>query len=355
MIRRLKKEVLKELPPKYRQVIEIPPNGNSAIVARERARMAEIEARLEDLKVAVELAKISDDPKAYADAVKNLRSAVMVSFDEMSRVRHETALAKVPDVVTFLKDAVSNHKVVVFAHHRDVIEQIKDAFGDAAVILYGGMSEKVKNENIDKFQNDDNVKLFVGSIKAAGVAITLTAASHVVFAELDWVPGNMTQAEDRCHRIGQTDNVLVQHLVLEGSLDAHMAYKLVEKQEVIDKALDEDIEIKKVKYFVTPGADAATKNTPKSKIEKIAEKMTDEQRAAAHMGLKMIAGMCDGARELDGMGFNKIDTKIGKSLAANETLSPKQAAFAKILVTKYQRQLPESLVESIGIEYQYKK
>ena len=347
MIRRLKKDVLKELPPKYRQVIEIPANGNSKIVARERERMAEIESRLEDLKIAVEMAKISDDPKAFAEAVKNLRSAVMVSFEEMSRVRHETALAKVPDIVAFLSDAISNHKVVCFAHHRDVIEKIEAAFPDNSVKLYGGMSEKDKNASIEKFQNDDNIRLFIGSIKAAGVAITLTAATHVVFAELDWVPGNMTQAEDRCHRIGQTDNVLVQHLVLEGSLDAHMAYKLVEKQEIIDKALDEDIEIKKIKYFVTPGDDASTKNVSKSKIEKIAESMSNEQRAAAHLGLKMLAGMCDGARELDGVGFNKIDTKIGKSLAGNETLTPKQAAFAKILVTKYHRQLPENLIETL--------
>jgi SWI/SNF-related matrix-associated actin-dependent regulator 1 of chromatin subfamily A len=60
----------------------------------------------------------------------------------------------------------------------------------------------------------------------------------VVFAELDWVPGNMSQAEDRCHRIGQTDSVLVQHLVVDKSLDARIAEALVVKQKVLDKALD---------------------------------------------------------------------------------------------------------------------
>jgi len=68
--------------------------------------------------------------------------------------------------------------------------------------------------------------------------LTLTAASNVVFAELDWVPANMTQAEDRCHRIGQKNAVLVQHLVLDGSLDARMAKVVVKKQKIVNQALD---------------------------------------------------------------------------------------------------------------------
>jgi SNF2 family DNA or RNA helicase len=69
--------------------------------------------------------------------------------------------------------------------------------------------------------------------------LTLTAASHVVFAELDWVPGNVSQAEDRLHRIGQRDSVLVQHLVFDDSVDSRMAHVIVEKQAVIDQALDD--------------------------------------------------------------------------------------------------------------------
>ena len=68
----------------------------------------------------------------------------------------------------------------------------------------------------------------------------LTAASHVMFAELDWVPGKLAQKEDRAHRIGQKDSVLCSYLVLEGSLDAHMAKVNVEKMKVIDAALDRD-------------------------------------------------------------------------------------------------------------------
>jgi len=87
-----------------------------------------------------------------------------------------------------------------------------------------------------RFQNDADCMLFIGS-SAAGVGLTLTASSHVVMAELDWTPAIVSQKEDRCHRDGQKDSVLVQHIVLQGSIDAMMAHKIVAKQAVIDAAL----------------------------------------------------------------------------------------------------------------------
>ena len=127
---------------------------------------------------------------------------------------------------------------MLFAHHHDVIEQIIAPFGDAAVKLTGEDTAVERQAAVDRFQTDPGCTLFVGSITAAGLGLTLTASSHVVFAELDWVPGNMRQAEDRCHRIGQRDSVLVQYIVMEGSLDAQIAQQLVEKEEIIEQALD---------------------------------------------------------------------------------------------------------------------
>ena len=70
------------------------------------------------------------------------------------------------------------------------------------------------------------------------MGITLTASAHVIFAEIDWVPGNLSQAEDRCHRIGQSDSVLVQHLVVDGTIDAMIAGAVTRKQAVIAAAID---------------------------------------------------------------------------------------------------------------------
>ena len=61
----------------------------------------------------------------------------------------------------------------------------------------------------------------------------------MIFVELDWVPGNVTQAEDRCHRIGQREHVLIQHLVVDGSMDANLVKMIIDKQKVADAAMDD--------------------------------------------------------------------------------------------------------------------
>ena len=100
----------------------------------------------------------------------------------------------------------------------------------------GGHDRKLA---VDQFQTDKKTRVLIGNVQAAGVGLNLTRASSVAFAELPWQPGAVMQAEDRCHRIGQTDSVLVQHLVIDGSLDQKMADILVRKQDIIDAALDD--------------------------------------------------------------------------------------------------------------------
>lgn len=208
MIRRLKSDVLKELPPKRRQIIEL--SG-----------------------------KVPQSELDYLAAVKKLQNPGQIAFEAMARVRHEDALAKLPACIDFIKDALEeSEKIVVFAWHRDVIQRLKTEVGVNGVVVTGDTPLNVRQAMVHTFQNDPNCRLFIGNIQAAGVGITLTAASHVIFVELDWTPGVVSQAEDRCHRIGQRDYVLVQHLVLSGSIDAKMAKLLVAKQEVLDKALD---------------------------------------------------------------------------------------------------------------------
>src|SRR5690606_2422954 len=143
---------------------------------------------------------------------------------------------------------------------------------------------------------------FVGTIRAAGVGLTLTAASVVVFAELDWTPGAVTQAEDRVHRIGQDRSVLVQHIVIDGSIDAKIAKVLLEKQNVIDRALSakslEDVEEtghetqtpvqEQEKAEQTSGF---TRQTIKSISEHEYAAMTTERITAIHSALRLLAGL----------------------------------------------------------------
>src|SRR5439155_1581888 len=112
-------------------------------------------------------------------------------------------------VIEHLRDLLEEKgKVIVFAHHHEVVDALMEEFGNEAVKVDGRVTKpETRQAAVDRFQTDPTCKVFVGSIMAAGVAITLTAADTVVFAELDWVPGNVSQAEDRAHRIGQLSTV----------------------------------------------------------------------------------------------------------------------------------------------------
>ncbi len=358
--------MLTELPDKVRQVIELPQNGNAKRIQDEWDKWAEYKEDIEQLRAAVEKAKEQNDKDSYKKAVRALNSELMVAFSDMARVRHETAVAKIPSVIAHLQDAVdSSNKVVTFAHHHDVVTAIKEHFAEEAVVVDGRVSQKKRQERIDEFQSNEKCKLFIGSITAAGVGITLTAASHVVFAELDWVPGNVSQAEDRLHRIGQAESVLVQHLVFADSLDAYMANMIVDKQEVIDKALDEKAKAPQLpEQKVVTDANGGRKTAGKrgdlkdfygagkhndDDYKKDLKEISYVQYRAIQTCLRLLAARCDGAVTWDGAGFNKFDTNFGKSLAAQESWSTKQTKAAKKVVNKYRGQLPEHLLTKCGI------
>jgi hypothetical protein len=235
--------------------------------------------------------------------------------------------------------------------HHDVAHALAEHFGDACVVLTGETAQGARMAAVDAFQTNPRKTLFVGSIKAAGVAITLTASSLVVFAELDVVPGNMTQAEDRAHRRGQSESVLIQHLVLDGSYDQRAAEILVEKQRNLDAALDNQERLPDVEPIIVPPADkagpAAVRSVTQAQVAEEAAKIAPEVVAAVHAALRALAGVCDGAFALDGAGFNRLDTNVGKSLAGAARLTAKQAALGRKIVLKYHRQLPQDLLAII--------
>lgn len=226
MIRRLKKDVLKELPAKTRQLVLIDPAAFADVLRAEREAIA---------AKAKELAALR-----HENAVQKLNTWRGAALTEISRIRHETAVKKIPAVVEHLYDLFDNFsKVVVFCHHHDVIDGIKEALPPPGWVVLDGREQPAARQNaVDRFQTDPTVRLFIGSIRAAGLGITLTAANVVCFAELDWTPAAMVQAEDRLHRIGQEDKVLVQHLVIDGSIDQRMSEILISKAEMIDRILD---------------------------------------------------------------------------------------------------------------------
>ncbi len=239
MIRRLKADVLTELPAKTRQIVVVDSAeaaGDAKLLAFMRSTLGPAAAA----KARMDAAR-AGGAEAYRAAVDALHSELRISFTEFSAERAKLAAKKVPYVVEHVSDCLEDgdNKIVVFAHHADAIDAIMAGLARFnPVRVTGRDTMEDRQAAVDRFQTDPTCRVFVGNIQAAGVGLTLTAASHVVFAELDWVPGNVSQAEDRVHRIGQRDNVLVQYLVFDGTMDALLAETLVAKLDVIAGALD---------------------------------------------------------------------------------------------------------------------
>lgn len=329
MIRRTKEEALPELPPVFHQVVELPQDATLRKLIKEENKVWEDKADvIAELRAAVELARVSESKDDYHVAVKSLQKGMNESFADMARVRQEIAIAKTPYLLEHLKEL--DKKVVVFFHHKEVGRQLLEALGDGAVILVGDTKLEDRQEAVDRFQNDPKVKYFLGSITAAGVGITLTASSHVVFHELDYRPAMINQAWSRCQRIGQKDNVLVQYFLVEGSLDAKMANDIVSKQEIIDRILDDEVEI--------PSAPDAPVSPTNKELE--TEVVPEAEKQELLSKLRILAALDqDFAQAANNMGFNKADSRIGHSLASQNFLSNKQAVLARRICHKYRRQL----------------
>lgn len=210
MIRRLKADVLKDLPPKRRQIIELGRAKYEKVLAEEqkvRASYDKMVAETDKLDKNLQQAIKNGDAANVARYRQKLStidgSTEGIGYGEIAKVRHATALAKVPECCKFISQLLEEKdKVVVFAHHRDVIEAIADNFKKESVVLYGGMGSAEKDNAVQKFLHNKRCRVFVVSITAGGVGLTLTAADTVVFCELDYSPSNNTQAEDRCFVAG---------------------------------------------------------------------------------------------------------------------------------------------------------
>ena len=221
MIRRTKKQVLAELPDKRRQTILIPIDNRR-----------EYDTAESDFLTWIAEQKGAD----AADRVSHVEELAKIEVLRQIAVRGKTKQA-----IDWIKNFLSTgEKLVVFATHRETINALMTAFGEGTVKIDGGVSSEKRQAAVDAFQNDPETRLFVGNIKAAGVGITLTAASDVVFLELDWTPALMEQAEDRLHRISQKNAVNCYYLLAEKTVDASIAAMLERKRDVIDRITEDE-------------------------------------------------------------------------------------------------------------------
>lgn len=360
MVRRLKKNVLSELPDKVRQIIELPPTAELKRKLDEQTRIWTLhDDTIAQLKAKKMMAEVNEDLEEFRDIARDLKAGISVCFSDMSRIRAQIALLKAPYVIQHLKDTLNDtHKLVVMCYHRALLAEMMKSLakgGFPAVTLHGGITDKeARQKAVDQFQEDQNIRVFVGTIKAAGVGITLHASSTVTFAEQDWTPGVMEQAEDRLHRIGQENSVLVQHLVMEDSLDSTMIKRHISKSVDIEAALDTQCAIPMVDGSDEAPPDyieAEVKQKNRSKHREVGETMSADQIDAAMGALRYVAAMdTDRASVANSMGFSKVDSFIGNDLAARTEVSVGQAGLARHLAHKYRRQIPEKYLRVLNID-----
>jgi SWI/SNF-related matrix-associated actin-dependent regulator 1 of chromatin subfamily A len=229
MVRRRKVDVLKELPSKTRCVVplELPDYG-------------EYNRALEDF-----LGWLGERKPDRLSSAERAERLVRVGY--LLRLAGEE---KLPLTIQwadgFLKEC--DRKLVIFAVHKEVISKLRKHFGKGCVVVDGSTSLKNRRAAVDAFQGSRGCRVFIGNIKAAGKGLTLTAASDVAFAELDWTPGAHLQAEDRAHRIGSKEAVFIHYLVAKGTIEEHLVELLQSKQGTLSAVLDggsrgEDLDI----------------------------------------------------------------------------------------------------------------
>ena len=225
MIRREKAKVLPQLPDKTRVDLYV-----------------EISNAPEYNLAAADLAEYLRQYKECSDweIRRKMRMEALVRF---MTLRSLATIGKIPQAVDFIRTFLdSGKKLIVFCSLHDIVDELKKAF-PKSVTVTGRDNPANKQAAVDAFQNNPSILLIICSIKAAGVGLTLTAASDVAFVELAWTYADCCQCEDRAHRIGQKDNVTCYYLLGRGTID-HTIYSLIHRKKSIANQImntDDDI------------------------------------------------------------------------------------------------------------------
>jgi SWI/SNF-related matrix-associated actin-dependent regulator 1 of chromatin subfamily A len=226
MLRRLKQNVLKELPAKIYTTVPL---------EFDRAEYDKVASAFDGV-----------DWKTGMDTIISMGGNVPKSDNAIvaiQKLREIAAYAKLDSAVEWIKDFVEeNRKLVVFAHNRMAIDKIRDSLEQNNIttrVIYGGISDEDRATAVSDFQTDQNVTVIIVGITAGGFGLTLTAASAVAFIQLPWTPGEINQCADRVHRIGQTaDSVNVYNLIAEGTIEEDISQMILSKGLVLDSVLD---------------------------------------------------------------------------------------------------------------------
>ena len=225
-IRRTKDQVLEELPPVIHSPVVV--EGTAAGMAEYKKAEKDIIKYLQERarEIALELGK---SPESAA-VIAKIRAESNEHLVRLSVLRRLAARAKMPVIEEWVRERVENNKkVVIAAHHREIVDDLARKFGNLRI--QGGMDVAEVELQKKKFQelSVEEAPVIVLSIQAAKTGHTLTAAQDCLFVELPWTPADVDQTYSRCHRLGQTGSVTATYLLAAGTLDEEI-YSLIEKK-----------------------------------------------------------------------------------------------------------------------------
>ena len=184
--------------------------------------------------------KMIANAKATQKLNKTLAAEAIVKIEKLKQIVAKGKLNKVYEFIdNFL---MYDEKLLIFAKHQEIYKKLIDKYKDISVHIVGGMTSKQKDKAVEEFQNNPDVKLFIGALDAAGVGLNLTKSNTVAFIELGWTSAIHDQAEDRAHRIGQKDFVKCYYFYCEKTIDEQIL-ELIEKKRNITANISDGITI----------------------------------------------------------------------------------------------------------------
>jgi SWI/SNF-related matrix-associated actin-dependent regulator 1 of chromatin subfamily A len=218
-LRRLKINVMKELPPKRRSIIPV-----------------DISNRSEYRHAKEDFIQWYRTKAGTAKAKRARKAQALVRIGQLKQL---TAEGKYKNACEWIDDFLetTDEKLVVFVYHRAIFDLLTKKYKSISAI--GGKSGEQRQKEVKKFQTNPKCRLFLGTIGADKESITLTASSTVLFLELGWTPSEHDQAEDRVNRIGQTDNkISVYYMLGKNTIDQYVWDVIEKKRKIIDQVVD---------------------------------------------------------------------------------------------------------------------
>lgn len=230
MIRRLKKDVLKELPDKIRQIIPLQVEDGGEYSQAETNFIRWL------TKKSISKAKRAKKAKQLA---------------KMGYLKRLAAELKMKSVLNWIDGFLETNdgKLVLYCVHRKIVQMLHEKYRKISVVVDGSVTNRKRKIAVRSFQNNKSTRIFIGNIKAAGLGITLTAASVLAFVEMSWTPGDHTQAEDRIHRIGQKDPSTIYYFVARNTIEENLCRLIQKKQIILSETLDGKARIKELSIF----------------------------------------------------------------------------------------------------------